>query len=642
MKPRCASGTCCRGTGCRGLLLPHDRLGYLAYSSLSEIDGANMDLGLLLIQVTLAAAILCGCSPHPTIDSSGSTHDPEYKKHGRPLEELKVPRTVSEPVNERNRSYPSQDSWVPDRFIGVALSGGGSRAAAFSAAVLQELDRLGILDHVTAISSVSGGSVTSAYFGLYGSTTTTDEDWENVHAKLRRDYAGNHVLLAARSILFNQSRTEIIMRRFDDSLYAGATFSSLGEPGSRRPLILINAARVGSLTPFLFAVDQYDRTQSMSGARIPLSWRKPLADVPISAAVMASAAVPGLLDTVTVEGRNGSDKRYLQLYDGGVQDNLGVEELINVAQNYATAAAFTRKPIQGCIFIVVDAGRQFGAEEDKNLGGWAADLNTSMFSRVVSPSAWDAIDSLIVQKSEVTLQRIGIPMLPKERRRNAGNDIPRVRLIHPSGHAWSEWVRSSSGSFTLFDTSAARTYLESIAPNAHSGIECQTWHISPANLVATDNPGVSGKQLSELRRQIGRDAPEVRALEASRSIDLEGASLYRSNLRDFFDEIETDFKLTGPAYCDARFIQDRIRDAAAILVREDRTALSRICATLENTMGSKGAARCIVSKDPPLDRPDLEWTMVVDRSSSSDDAQHTTLGWEIRCRAPSGSEAAYR
>ena len=50
-----------------------------------------------------------------------------------------------------------------DYFIGLAISGGGSRAANFGSAVLWELDRLGILQHVQYISTVSGGSLAGAY-----------------------------------------------------------------------------------------------------------------------------------------------------------------------------------------------------------------------------------------------------------------------------------------------------------------------------------------------------------------------------------------------------------------------------------------------------------------------------------------------
>ena len=59
----------------------------------------------------------------------------------------------------------------------LAFSGGGTRAAAFSYGVLKELSEteLGrggqkyrLSDEVDVITSVSGGSFTAAYFGLYG------------------------------------------------------------------------------------------------------------------------------------------------------------------------------------------------------------------------------------------------------------------------------------------------------------------------------------------------------------------------------------------------------------------------------------------------------------------------------------------
>src|SRR5574338_339014 len=44
------------------------------------------------------------------------------------------------------------------RFIGLAFSGGGSRAAVFGAAVMKELDRAGLLQQVDVLSAVSGGA----------------------------------------------------------------------------------------------------------------------------------------------------------------------------------------------------------------------------------------------------------------------------------------------------------------------------------------------------------------------------------------------------------------------------------------------------------------------------------------------------
>ena len=59
-------------------------------------------------------------------------------------------------------------------FVGLAFSGGGMRAAAFSYGVLAEFDRIKfrsknsttrLIDHVDFLSGVSGGAITAAYFG---------------------------------------------------------------------------------------------------------------------------------------------------------------------------------------------------------------------------------------------------------------------------------------------------------------------------------------------------------------------------------------------------------------------------------------------------------------------------------------------
>ena len=54
------------------------------------------------------------------------------------------------------------------RFVGLAFSGGGSRAAVFGAAVMKELDRLGVLQQVDVLSAVSGGALPAASYALEG------------------------------------------------------------------------------------------------------------------------------------------------------------------------------------------------------------------------------------------------------------------------------------------------------------------------------------------------------------------------------------------------------------------------------------------------------------------------------------------
>jgi predicted acylesterase/phospholipase RssA len=48
--------------------------------------------------------------------------------------------------------------------IGLALSGGGFRATAFHLGVLKRLRELGLLDRITYLSGVSGGSIAAAHW----------------------------------------------------------------------------------------------------------------------------------------------------------------------------------------------------------------------------------------------------------------------------------------------------------------------------------------------------------------------------------------------------------------------------------------------------------------------------------------------
>lgn len=72
---------------------------------------------------------------------------------------------------------------ISSKKIGLALSGGGYRAAAYHIGTLQALKKMGILDMVDVISSISGGSITAAYYALY--KDVNDEFITNLIAKLQ-------------------------------------------------------------------------------------------------------------------------------------------------------------------------------------------------------------------------------------------------------------------------------------------------------------------------------------------------------------------------------------------------------------------------------------------------------------------------
>ena len=88
---------------------------------------------------------------------------------------------INQPVADPNAGLGLADvlrpspSWDDDIMVGLAFSGGGMRAAAFSFGVLKEMaqanislrgQRTPLIDHIDFVTGVSGGAVPAAYFGL--------------------------------------------------------------------------------------------------------------------------------------------------------------------------------------------------------------------------------------------------------------------------------------------------------------------------------------------------------------------------------------------------------------------------------------------------------------------------------------------
>src|SRR2546425_1249227 len=81
--------------------------------------------------------------------------------------------------------------------IGLALSGGGSRAMAFHLGCLRALDDLGILDRVGVLSTISGGSVIGALYA-YTPRLPFPEFESLLRVQLRRGFQGRIALELAK------------------------------------------------------------------------------------------------------------------------------------------------------------------------------------------------------------------------------------------------------------------------------------------------------------------------------------------------------------------------------------------------------------------------------------------------------------
>jgi len=248
-----------------------------------------------------------------------------------------------------------------ERDIGVALSGGGSRAAAFHLGCLRALHDRGLLPRVRVVSGVSGGALLAALYS-YGP----------------RDFAAFDAL-AQRLLRTGLERT-LARRLLTSPRGAQATLSFASLPVvtattvARRTAVAIGIApdvltgrgdgsirlrRVNRTTAFVDVLAERafaDRTMAQVthpgldvvltacdlgtggavrfGSRMSASSRfgTIIDDVPVASAVAASAAYPAFLPALEERYRfrkpTGEEfARVLLLTDGGVYDNLGLSVL---------------------------------------------------------------------------------------------------------------------------------------------------------------------------------------------------------------------------------------------------------------------------------------------------------------------------
>jgi len=268
--------------------------------------------------------------------------------------------------------------------IGLALSGGGYRAAAYHIGTLRKLKELGILDRITMISTISGGSIVGASFGLNGDNYSDFEKnfikglKKSVIRKVIWSWRILPVLILICSALFAAlfyfpftalswltpaiiiplfillgyfqfsllPISRAIEDAYDDIFFNKKTLKDL----TSKKRIAINATNAETSRPFTFSKERMtDSTYEYSDPKIRFKQH----DFPISRAVAASSCVPFAFTPIRIAKHffeNEKDYNLVQprLIDGGVYDNQGVHKL-----TFPTSAFYTD------IVIVSNAGDDF-------------------------------------------------------------------------------------------------------------------------------------------------------------------------------------------------------------------------------------------------------------------------------------------
>jgi len=289
------------------------------------------------------------------------------------------------------RYLPRAETTEQDKvFVALAFSGGGTRAAALSYGVMEKLKATPIqngsstlLNEVDVISSVSGGSFTSAYYGLYGDRIFTDfKDrflYRDIQGELTDKLYKPVNWFRLMSPDFN--RIDLAIELYNETVFDKKNFQDLINNG-RRPFIAINATNLTTGSQFTFEQPTFDILGSN------------LSTLPVARAVASSSAFPFLLSPVSYKNYpasqgfeldkdiinglkdqyNGPNPRrymwaynqslyhldkakhpYVHLMDGGLSDNIGVR-YIGDNFNHTSGFLFQRKTaINELVLIIVNA-----------------------------------------------------------------------------------------------------------------------------------------------------------------------------------------------------------------------------------------------------------------------------------------------
>ncbi|MGE5338438.1 MAG: patatin-like phospholipase family protein [Gemmatimonadota bacterium] len=288
---------------------------------------------------------------------------------------------------------PPNMGWRPEitgeHVIALSFSGGGLRASAFSFGVLQALAALKVgdrdlLDDVSFISSVSGGSLTAAYFALFGRAGMGDfrdqvllHDYEasmrlslTSPENLRRIVGGG---------LNDRSNFAAVL---DQDVFHGARFSDLYR--RRRPDVWINATDLFFRTSFAFIPPVFsalcsDLSQYRIADAVAASMAVPLVFAPVVLQTYPEACnaplgawvsqmevpeAPRFMQAVANAVRAYRDPtrvRFVKLVDGGVTDNYGLSSvLISRAAAGTPESPLTARDavtVRRMLYLIVDAGR---------------------------------------------------------------------------------------------------------------------------------------------------------------------------------------------------------------------------------------------------------------------------------------------
>jgi NTE family protein len=252
--------------------------------------------------------------------------------------------------------------------LGLSLSGGGYRATAFHLGTLKKLQAMNILTRVGVLSTISGGSITGAYYCLNKNNYAAFES--SLYEKLQTKNVIRKVLLSwtfvqlilftliflgpAFYFLFTKPAwlflvflaaflfvlfkfqfyifpvSSHIEKIYDEFFYNKKTLDQLPD----EPVLVLGSTNLQTARAFTFSKGwMQDSTYQYMTPRITFEAAK----FPIARAVMASSCVPFAFTPIIIDKKffsNPEDANRVHpvLVDGGVYDNQGIHKIMQTGR----------------------------------------------------------------------------------------------------------------------------------------------------------------------------------------------------------------------------------------------------------------------------------------------------------------------
>jgi len=358
-------------------------------------------------------------------------------------------------VVDAGRASPE---FVPDpaddgsMVVGLAISGGGTRAAAFGYGVLSGLDgtvvdtypkRRTAADDIRMISGTSGGAVPAAYFGLKGSGyVDLRERFLLADAEKELNLSKYSPANLVRIYEGGANDRSTFAAWLNDNVFDGATYSDFRRPGA--PIVWINASDIYNGTPFDFSYDTFAALCSdldkmrladavAASAAFPVVF-KPLVVSTASTAPKCNYRQPEWLTRALADPaasirlkayarslqtyQNNPAIDYIKLLDGGLTDNIGVTgfsmERAAAKTPHGPLSAAEAVKLKNFVFIVVDSSVETRGDWVKTLKGPKLPQMTAAVSNAgIRSSVRDEFDALTLSvelwRRQLVAWRCGLP-----------------------------------------------------------------------------------------------------------------------------------------------------------------------------------------------------------------------------------------